>query len=1317
MANIVYLGPLSWLTSSSYTCVLNISDSTDYACVEGYYIPVSSLPSGTGSIRAQHGSKYILYIYNTSGTRTATYSASTVASVVSKFITAVGGTTTDPNTENHSIYSVPASGCNLNTGIDYYDYIEVDGSYYHRSQFGSCCAFVVDASGNVTMGPSGSVTATRSTLSTVLTAESCPDAPTVTLTGLSATYSSPVYDGDMYTPSGLTITATYSDNSTSLLDAEDCAITAPSKFVTGNNSITVVYGGCTASVTVVALVRYTYDNLVVNKTVVSYFTGSTVSYDDISVTVTKHDAKTVTSTTETVTTYTHTNIDTSTAGTVVMQVTYQGLTASVNILVHDPVVTAITASKSDTAYYIGEAYSITDISVIADWDDGHQLTVLSGYTVDTSDVDINTAGTYTLVVSYGGQSTTLTITYHVDSVTDVSLSPNSLSCVAGDSPAYSTIVITITHESGLVEQKSVTSSGVTLSALDVNEMVQGSYTAYVRYSTWSLPVSVTVLAPVVRSIVATKLKTQYYIGEALSTNDFTVIATLSDLSQQDVTAYCTFDTDEVDIWHAGTYTIYVTHVSSAETTQIVTYVVQEDNLPALVDGIRVPDRAFMLSSAHIGLRKSETSTVYYGQGCSGIYENGAFTAMTAATGHVRFQTATLTPSCSNIHGLTLESTGRSGVHATYNGNTYLIVYDWDWDGTEWHCTRHIASIVVLFNSSNTGITWGLSLVEPNEISITKRVNYGYNMLCAEPYMYGDENTPGVHTIADSYSGMELQGILPLKGDTGHNVCSTARLGDTIRFLLCYQYGALWANASTEFKTQWEIMSLDDSEGTTQVIQSALNATAWRPSDQRELSVTTTQTTYKSFTLTARVYAAADIADLTTDLEVATQAAPYMSISVSFYYLSADKKASTQNLDMLTYDLTTATGMTVWKQRLVLWGVSGAKSTLWVSEINDPSYFPYPNNCEVFNSDVIKCIPFKGSLLVFTQDGAYQITLSDDGLSYNTTCVQDRLNLKEEDVDSIIPIGNMVAFKNNNLYYMMVPASYDSASYGSLVLAPISKGISDMFNKFSDTVAELLKQMDVTYSSWFLSDWYTYLEQAQYRVVYKIHVFNSAREYYYDLVWVYDTQARVWTMHAYQATKYRIVQFIQSATCASIMCVPKLNTSTVVLRMLQYDTSGCSAADRIISNTDVAVTHVVDTGYRSLGEYCALKKKWREVRYRITNPTGAQLSYGTEFEIDNDIRKHYVGYTYEQDELGTVLYVFPEEADPEDTLLTSTQSANTRSASEWKYNPANIDVPTSCLIRFNVNGKGRLARVRIRDTNSTPFAIHNISYVFRGMSAR
>lgn len=95
--------------------------------------------------------------------------------------------------------------------------------------------------------------------------------------------------------------------------------------------------------------------------------------------------------------------------------------------------------------------------------------------------------------------------------------------------------------------------------------VSGKFIGLCEYLVDTTPETIQAKTKTVISISATKTKTAYYTDEALSTADISVTALYSDTTTADVSAVCVFDTSNVNISTAGTYTIGISYTYGEDT--------------------------------------------------------------------------------------------------------------------------------------------------------------------------------------------------------------------------------------------------------------------------------------------------------------------------------------------------------------------------------------------------------------------------------------------------------------------------------------------------------------------------------------------------------------------------------------------------------------------------------------------------------------------------------------------------------------------------------------------------------------------------------
>ena len=674
------------------------------------------------------------------------------------------------------------------------------------------------------------------------------------------------------------------------------------------------------------------------------------------------------------------------------------------------------------------------------------------------------------------------------------------------------------------------------------------------------------------------------------------------------------------------------------------------------------------------------------------------------------------PSIAQMQDLhTDHPTARDGIYASLEGNTYVLVKTLL---NEYKLGR----LNINLNQDATDFTWYIEAITPHEVQPTQAMNYGYNMLKANPYTF-------TNTVSAT-GAVQLTGVLPY--DESGNLLLTARAGTPMVFKLFYKYPQIDVNNNDKYLVQWEIQDLD-SNSNAQVIQKVRGSTEYTPGSDITFAYTPT---YKTFSIIVRLYKKSemDAQDTAWDNDQVLQKlvtkddnlTPNQVTTLASYYLTNTSDTSMLNISPAAYDVTTATGMCTWQQRLVLWGVNGAKSTLFVSEINNPAYFPYPNNCEIFSNDIICAVPYMTSLLVFTTTSLYKLTFNEDGLSYVSECVQERLNMIPSDANTVITVQNMVYFKSGNYFYMVVPNNQLNASF-SVQLAPVSRMVEQMFDNLSATLAKIINEIyDLSFDGYHnpislsFIDYNAYVANTQIRNVYKVAVQRSEGvdtdvTYYFDISLNYDTVLRAWTVYTWESTPYKDVIYKSTVTGENIFIHLFNDPGVVYASLIQADSQ--QPKDTIMLDNGQEHTfgnwQLISTGYRDFSE--ELKKRFREIQFCVNLLSTDVLRFNTAFIVDDvekvPMYKHVVSQiTDKNDPNYGVIFVereaYNEVNTPEITRFN-----------EWELNTAVFPDITMYKIRYKVSGKGYGGAVKILSKNEVPFELLHINWVYRIMFAR
>lgn len=642
-----------------------------------------------------------------------------------------------------------------------------------------------------------------------------------------------------------------------------------------------------------------------------------------------------------------------------------------------------------------------------------------------------------------------------------------------------------------------------------------------------------------------------------------------------------------------------------------------------------------------------------------------------------------------VHDMDLSAASPTGYHGTVEGNTYLLTPD------------GLGRLEITFNQ---GVyTHKVSLVVPLEIDPSMAINYGYNMLAADPYLFDNVEGPT----------LTLQSIIPYDRRTDtlkHN----AKFGENVRFRLVYEY-----KLNESYKVQWEVQDISQQSG-IRVLQKKEDSPTYTngadiyidfPIDMREFSVQ------------AIVYPAAD---LTSSLR---------TLSFPMFTMS---NTETYKFTMQEFDMMSAEGMTVWKSQIVYWGVDNADMALFVSEVRDPTYVPFPNNAIGFDEKVLRAFPYMEDLFVITERAMYLVSFAEMGFS--TKPVQMNLQLQDSDYMAMYPVRNMVYFKNHNYYYMVVPNTKNDR--GELQIAPINIPISALLDDFKFQAYKILADT-YTLTSVFsagrdtldhmvLVDYASYSDGNRLRNVYKIEFDVGGTKYYIDFHLVYDTIGRAWHIEAMQSNKNRLHLFQAIATGYAQFLNLHNNVDELTgdidhyISWVNIDESDIvdnfaldDAEPRVIQNYQM-----LDTGKRGMDGF--KKKRFRHAIIEINNTSNEDIAFNHALMIDDQVRNSIFKYDVEHvidplaDNFGQI-YVTRDFTDPdyfEGVEFTDPDVVRGITAlGAWVLSTTSFPERTMYKVHLTMSGKGYYPRLIMMTRSSKSFELTGMGWAYRDMNAR
>ena len=369
------------------------------------------------------------------------------------------------------------------------------------------------------------------------------------------------YVGDTFDQTGLTLTATYNNGKTETV-ATGITCTGFSSDAAGSKTITASYGGKSTTFNVdIEAVKLVSIAVKTNPTKVSYYQGESLDSTGLTLTGTYNNGKT-----ETIATgFTCSALDSSSAGTKTITVTYQGLTTTFNVTVVavNLVSVAVKTMPNKVSYFTGESFDQTGLTLTATYNNGNTETITTGITC--TGFSSATAGQKTITASYGGKSTTFTV--EVKAIVPVSISvkkaPNKTEYFVGDSYDGTGLVVNVVYNNGT--NKDIT-TGFTTSGF--SSAAAGKNTVTVSYEGCTAAFDVTIKAVELTGIEIAKQpnKTTYNTGDSLDTTG--LVLTLKYNNGTTGTTDTGYTVSGFDTNTAGEQTITVTYEGFTATYKV-----------------------------------------------------------------------------------------------------------------------------------------------------------------------------------------------------------------------------------------------------------------------------------------------------------------------------------------------------------------------------------------------------------------------------------------------------------------------------------------------------------------------------------------------------------------------------------------------------------------------------------------------------------------------------------------------------------------------------------------------------------------------------
>ena len=519
-----------------------------------------------------------------------------------------------------------------------------------------------------------------------------------------------------------------------------------------------------------------------------------------------------------------------------------------------------------------------------------------------------------------------------------------------------------------------------------------------------------------------------------------------------------------------------------------------------------------------------------------------------------------------------------------------------------------------------------------------------------------------------------------------------------------------------------------------------------------------------------------------------------STTVGITAITTQTEQKTNIVNTVNYDLSLPMKQLSWGNRLVkYYGISDVRfshgshytdvrvppefsNLLFVSAVNSPDYFPYPNSVDTFDEPIVGCANYGDDLLVFTKAKLYRLTYNTSDQGWTKALIQDKFSIdtvrettvvRNKDITSsnvdpdyqfgkvsyetqtmlYTPIRQYAAYRSNKRIFMILPSKNGT---GNVTLAPISNAIKELLDPIElrpgvvnpserNPLKEILKQiLKITIRSGTLVDYgiNSYTSKMWLHADYNNIIYSLIYSVYYA-----NTTHDICVQFRYNIDLYSWIVYMFELHGSDVRPVYHANTKT-----LYYDTycvlgNGdtkqllsfrCVQDTQNIKDECKAPTGVtppkyimknyqyLDTGNREINT--DIQKRFREWQLKFINPEATLLQFYTNFYIDNRLRDTFQqlsGYGRSVENDTGFEYVLSETYNPNLHIAAgATLGANSTfiPGDVWELGLSNLDTVPYVKVRKPVSGKGYTPRLVLYTFDEKNWELFNITWVYRTMTS-
>lgn len=598
------------------------------------------------------------------------------------------------------------------------------------------------------------------------------------------------------------------------------------------------------------------------------------------------------------------------------------------------------------------------------------------------------------------------------------------------------------------------------------------------------------------------------------------------------------------------------------------------------------------------------------------------------------------------------------------------------------------------------------VIEPKKVNPAEAASSGYNMLSESPYVLEDESGGAPRVLA----------IVPFPADGGDLPVLDPDVGQNVMLRVYYQYQVSGATY------QYKVETMDAAQPDTDY---------------------TLITDWTNFTTGDPLSFSFIINYLKTSVRVTIrQSGQTATESVLAHTIDCERKG----IENKEFNLSTAKGMISWMGCIGLYGVENAKEAIFFSDIEDPSYFPYPNNMIRFDNEILAVHNYLDMLLVITTDSIIVVTIGDTIANCAQKKVMTNIFIPEIDAVNAIVLKDQIFFKTDTQFYVLKPNKYTSdatdlknftnstaiANYTIHFTEQTLKILNRVFRPITNEESKL-RRKSVHFTDFDVINIESTVKNEEVHYVYTIVPYIDEKQFgNLNIHLVYNTVTRSYRLYLVgigdDNVSHTVKHYRNKQSGAFYEVIPYNLENSANILIVKESLKGRD--DNIIQG-DWQLTpyynnyNYLDTGNVAIDD--TYNKRYRELQMNVINREDSKIRFYTDVKIDGKLNVTSTRYevqniTDPDDPDYGLVYVIPSEVDDLETMMVS--YGNTTLEDEeselirfWEVDLSAFPDLEMATIKLKLWGKGRRSAFQMLCTDLKNYELSTFVWVYRIMNVR